>query len=155
MVAYKKQLGLFPIHVELKNAKLGKICIMLVELTSFRIDLAQETALRINKKKLFSQDGSYFEYIDGAVQHIAWDPHGKRVVVSFVSENISAAKTPLIAIYSISNSQTFSLRGYARGPPHGKQVVHIEFCKQFTTGSLLAIRWESGVISFIPFYYST
>jgi len=61
----------------------------------------------------------------------------------------------LLAVFATSLASFLDLTplGYLRGPPNAGYPRHIEFRPVFERGALLGVCWDSGKISFYPFYF--
>mmetsp|Transcript_19645 Transcript_19645/g.21857 ORF Transcript_19645/g.21857 Transcript_19645/m.21857 type:complete len:473 (+) Transcript_19645:59-1477(+) len=83
----------------------------------------------------------------GDIRDIVWDYRNARLAVSFNNSE-------LIAIYITDTRGTLSLLplGFIRGPPRAKRVLFMEFRPSFSHGSMLAVCWDTGKLSFYPFY---
>jgi aladin len=118
--------------------------------------------------------------VGGIIRNIALDPNGERLVVSFEpppstrspTAGASTVGSELIAVFMVRLSNWLGgqrpllANGFIRGPPAANyrpdtalqitrhpHAVSISFAPHFDRGSLLAIAWDHGKITFVPFFY--
>ncbi|KAF9317471.1 hypothetical protein BG003_000733 [Podila horticola] len=77
----------------------------------------------------------------GPVEQVVLDPNGERLVVRF-------RNTDLLGVVLMHQGQALGEVAF-RDP----KVVAMSFVSEFESGSLLSLAWESGAVTFTPFYY--
>ncbi|KAJ1922199.1 hypothetical protein H4219_000061 [Mycoemilia scoparia] len=101
--------------------------------------------------------------VGGAIDSIALDPTGNRLILSFVSGD-EATDPSLLAVYFVHGWELMP-GGFIRGPSWGKVGPKVRFtnptptcmtfASQYLQGSLLTIAWANGKVSFIPMHFAT
>eukprot|EP00731_Ephydatia_muelleri_P007900 Em0004g238a len=87
-------------------------------------------------------------HVGGCVHSLAWDQSGERMAVIFTDDSPGSE---LVAVFRTRLSPILELLpgGFVRGH-HGELPVSIQFHTQGQEGSLLAVAWDTGRISFVP-----
>ncbi|KAG0328617.1 hypothetical protein BG004_002505 [Podila humilis] len=106
----------------------------------------------------------------GPVEQLVLDPNGERLVVRFRNTNLLGVVLVRPTGVLLRDLDIFMPLGFIRGPVQGrgqqdgigseKEVVYrnpkaiaMSFASEFGNGSLLSLAWESGAVTFTPFYY--
>lgn len=86
-------------------------------------------------------------HVGGCVHSLAWDPSGERMAIIFTDDSPGSE---LVAVFRTRLSPILELLpgGFVRGR-HGELPVSIQFHTQGLEGTLLAVAWNSGRISFV------
>lgn len=106
----------------------------------------------------------------GSAQFISWDPSGERVAVSFPVPDEDEDVEPLansehsmdehgryaVSLYAAQLHPGFRMApiGYIRGPAQSGPPVALQFKQRCGRGSLLAVAWANGEISFTQLLFS-
>ena len=89
----------------------------------------------------------------GCIKQLEWSENSDRLIVSF--EGNSNLLASFHTSPSVSNENVFIFPlGFIRGPPQSFPLS-LSFKPNYQRGSLLAACWNTGKISFFPFYYET
>ncbi|KAG0026546.1 hypothetical protein BGZ82_009415 [Podila clonocystis] len=105
----------------------------------------------------------------GSVEQVVLDPNGERLVVRFRNTDLLGVVLVRPTGTPLRDLDIFMPLGFIRGPASGQthqgqalggeiafrdpKVVAMSFASEFERGSLLSLAWESGAITFTPFYY--
>ncbi|KAF9380406.1 hypothetical protein CPB97_008369 [Podila verticillata] len=105
----------------------------------------------------------------GPVEQVILDPNGERLVVRFRNTDLLGVVLVRPTGTPLRDLDIFMPLGFIRGPASRQthqgqslggevafrdpKVVAMSFASRFESGSLLSLAWESGAITFTPFYY--
>ncbi|KAG0326950.1 hypothetical protein BG000_001181 [Podila horticola] len=104
----------------------------------------------------------------GPVEQVVLDPNGERLVVRFRNTDLLGVVLVRPTGSPLRDLDIFMPLGFIRGPASGQmhqgqalgevefrdpKVVAMSFVSEFESGSLLSLAWESGAVTFTPFYY--
>ncbi|KAJ2498115.1 hypothetical protein GGH96_004596 [Coemansia sp. RSA 1972] len=129
-----------------------------------------------------SEGGSERVRVGGSIKHLALDPRGQRLAVSF-DDSSAGGDISLLAVYLVNSDALFRAGdssalmplGYVRGPNWGRQHQDVAlepkhkrrvrvgtptpswfgFAPNFGPGALLTVVWANGKISLLPLLYAT
>ncbi|KAL0491375.1 aladin [Acrasis kona] len=88
----------------------------------------------------------------GVIREIALDHEGgERLVVSFEDCNMLAVMRCNFEM--VGARMTCLPLGFIKGPLESRSAHHLKFWPNFKKGALLSVVWDTGKLSFYPFYY--